>query len=177
MESMESDHALPSINPSEVGLNSFQNKREYEASRNLIETRSENQHPYQKVKEINSIWDQDPVDFSLRLYHPKPPKRNSREAIKPWIYDKYLRPIDPDILQRNSESPKKSVEKVILNSFLSGESEKSDSTDADNLFQTSFRVLTPNGARIEASKSMGYRNSLEQFKNPGSFDHRGVNNF
>ncbi|CAF0716745.1 unnamed protein product [Brachionus calyciflorus] len=130
---------------------SFQNKRDYESYRTLIETRK-------------------PIDFSVKLYHPKPLKRNSREAIKPWEYDKYLKPSD---LQNDKEVTKISADKAIVNSYLT---ENSESNNKENEidFEKSFRTLTPNGARIEASKNMGFRDGLEQFKNPQPYDFRGL---
>lgn len=165
--SMSSDHALQNSNDQHINLNTFRDKREYEASKNLVETRSDKQKPFKKLKEINSVWDVEPVDFSLKLYHPKPLKRNSREAIKPWTYDKYLKKPNVEIINEDSNN---SAEKVVLNNLISS----SENNEMVEDFQGSFRVLTPNEARIEASKHMGFRNGLEQFKNPQPFNHRGV---
>lgn len=148
----------------------FCSKRNFEASRSLIEIRSEKQKPYEKKKEINSIWDLEPIDFSVKLYHPKPPKRNSKEAIKPWTYDKYLRPIQQG---NNQLSEKNSADKCLVESYMNENYARNNSnTELD--FQKSFRVLTPNGARIQASKSMSFREGLEQYKNPKPHDFRGV---
>ena len=149
---------------------SFYNKRNFEAYRSLIETRSEKQKPFENKKEINSIWDLDPIDFSVKLYHPKPPKRNSKDAIKPWTYEKYLRPIQRD----NNQVPEKiSADKYIVESYMNQNYESNNSnTELD--FKKSFRALTPNGARIQASKSMSFREGLEKYKNPKPHDFRGV---
>lgn len=149
---------------------SFQNRREYEASKILVETRSENQKPYVKKKHANSIWDLEPIDFSVKLYHPKPPKRNSRDAIKPWTYDKYLKKFERSSSQ---ESEKYSAEKTLVNSYLT-ENSLISTFQSEVDFQKEFRPLTPNGARIEASKNMGFREGLDQFKNPLPHDFRGV---
>lgn len=149
---------------------SFYNKRNFEASRALIETRSENQKPFEKKKDIHSIWDVQPIDFSVKLYHPKPTKRNSKEAIKPWTYDKYLRPIQPG---ENQLPEKISADKHIVESYLN-ENYDYNKQDSEVDFQKSFRLLTPNGARVEASKQMGFRDGLEQYKNPRPHDFRGV---
>ncbi|RMZ94549.1 hypothetical protein BpHYR1_053157, partial [Brachionus plicatilis] len=167
--SLESSGSYQDLSASTLG---FFNKRNFEASRALIETRSENQKPFGKQKQISSIWDLQPVDFSVKLYHPKPPKRNSRDAIKPWTYDKYLRPIQS---QDNQQPEKISADKSIVESYLNENYDfNRQQSEAD--FEKSFRALTPNGARIEASKLMGFRDGLEQFKNPKPHDFRGLKN-
>lgn len=143
----------------------------------MIQVRSESKKPTIRVKEHFGVWDKEAVDLSWKLYQPNPPKRNTREAIKPWVYDKYLRSMD-DHLKVEKYNDKstyngKSIQEQVIDEFGSiGATESIP--DAGPEFQLAFRLPTPNGARIEASKIMGYRIGLNQFKNPKPYDFRGV---
>lgn len=186
-------------------LNTFNDRKTYEASKDLEQVRSKKSTEKELKQTPTSVWDIKPVDFSLRLYHPRPPKRNTREAIKPWTYDRYLRSM-PESSTSHDQSTTTTIgaklaNKVALN-FLLGyslsESLKNDPVDIDSSdaddnddeyydlahsldnssqFRSSFRLLTPNRARIEASKTMSFRDGLDQFKNPIPHDFRGVISF
>ena len=63
----------------------FDGKTSFDAERELMKNRSE--HFLIKEKEsIDDIWKRPPPDFRLQMFAPKPPKRNSREAMQPWKY-------------------------------------------------------------------------------------------
>ena len=150
----------------------------------MIQARSENKKPYVHTKEHFGAWDKEAVDLSWKLYQPNPAKRNTREAVKPWEYDKYLRCMD-DHLAMDKYNDKgsfkgKTIQEQVLEEFGSlaagvNESLSDEAVAANqNDFQLAFRLPTPNGARIEAAKVMGYRIGLNQFKNPKPYDFRGV---
>jgi hypothetical protein len=162
---------------SSIFRNSFQEKRNFEAIKNLIKTRSRNKKKTVVEEDNSDVWKRKPVDFTVKLYHPKPPKRNSRNAIKPWLYDKYLRKIENDSSDATNENkdPDEKVITDIMSSFYSNTNLDEYQSQTESLeFQSSFRCITPNADRIKMSKTMGYRDSLEQYKNPVPHDFRGV---
>lgn len=162
-------------NSQQVLVNTFQDKKDYEAFKNLIETRSDNAKPLKKLKDSTNVWDREPVDFTWKLYHPHPPKRNARESMKPWTYDKYLRPTNPDENEENNDkNKKKSVEQQIVDDFFNKTNNSNTEEKEEEDFQVSFRVPTPQAARIKASRTMSFREGLGQYKNPAPHDFRGV---
>jgi hypothetical protein len=119
------------------------------------------------------------VDLSWKLYQPKPPKRNTREAIRPWIYDKYLRSDEENAMIEKyfdkNEFKGKTIQELVLDE-VGSIGAKVNIPETKDEFQAAFRLPTPQGARIEASKTMGFRIGLDQFKNPKPHDFRGVLN-
>ena len=147
------------------------------AHKGLIETRSETKIPYTKEKENFGEWDKNAVDLSWKLYQPRPPKRNTREAIRPWIYDKYLRSDEENAMIEKyfdkNEFKGKTIQELVLDE-VGSIGAKVIVPETKDEFQAAFRLPTPQGARIEASKTMGFRIGLDQFKNPKPHDFRGV---
>ena len=153
--------------------NSFNDKTNLEASCLLIKTRSNSYKPTRRSKQIDSEWDKEPIDFTWKLYHPNPPKRNSRDAIKPWLYDNYLKGdkrIFYDSEQYSSvEGLEEKKNKILNNLFKS----KQDAAESDE-FKIRFKMTTPNAARLEAAKTMGFREGLDSYTDPKPHDFRGV---
>lgn len=141
----------------------IQDKLKFEASSHLVKLRNTSRNYEKKESEITNVWEKKPIDFSPRLYQPKPPKRNSKEAMKPWKYKTLMREKEASI-----NVPSKKCE-LGLNEYL-----VKKVSNMQPSFKTSFRLLTPNQARIEASKTMGFRDGLELYRNPKSHDFRGV---
>lgn len=63
----------------------FTSKTQYDANESLIQIRSENFSKLVPEKD-NDIWKRPPPDFRPQVFAPKPPKRNSREAMRPENY-------------------------------------------------------------------------------------------
>lgn len=156
--------------------NTLQDKINFEAFSNLIRHRGSARAKEKLLRSCedlssssSSIWDRKPIDFSPRLYQPKPPKRNSKEAMKPWKYGSK---------ETTSKQQSQEIEKppLDLSAYLSEKSKIDWQNDENSResFQGSFRLLTANRARIEASKTMGFRDGLDQYKNPMPHDFRGV---
>lgn len=157
--------------------NTLQDKINFEAFSNLIRHRGSARAKEKLLRSCedlssssSSIWDRKPIDFSPRLYQPKPPKRNSKEAMKPWKYGSK---------ETTSRQESQEIEKppLDLSAYLSEKSKIDWQQNDENSrasFQGSFRLLTANKARIEASKTMGFREGLDQYKNPMPHDFRGV---
>jgi len=63
----------------------FDAKTSYDAAETLLKSRSESflLKPPQKD---DDIWKRPPPDFRPQRFAPKPPKRNSRDAMQPWKY-------------------------------------------------------------------------------------------
>lgn len=102
----------------------------------------------QKARSLSSqslsIWDCKPVDFSRKKYDPHPPKRNARESIRPWTYDKHLRkPEDENIFWEKAPAKKKCNE-ILLEKSLGGYN--NEETDFDD-FNTSYRPRSPKSIR------------------------------
>jgi hypothetical protein len=162
---------------SSVFRNSFQEKRNFEAIKSLIKTRSRNKKKIIVQDDNSDVWKRKPVDFTVKLYHPNPPKRNSRNAIKPWLYDRYLRKTEnetSDVPIENQDPDKKVISDILTSFYSNTNLDEYQSTNKSIDFQSSFRCITPNADRIKISKTMGYRHSLEQYKNPVPHDFRGV---
>jgi hypothetical protein len=66
------------------------------------------------------------------------------------------------------------VDKLTENDAFRNNFDDNNNESNDSDFYTRFRVLTPNSARMNAAQSMGYRNGLEQYRIPKSYDHRPV---
>ncbi len=64
---------------------SFEGRISFDAHQDLSKTRSSNFHIRHPPKD-DDIWKIPPPDFRPQNFAPKPLKRNSREAMKPWKY-------------------------------------------------------------------------------------------
>lgn len=64
---------------------SFENQSSYDANRELTRLRDINFRLRPPSKD-DDIWKRPPPDFRPQCFEPRPPKRNSREAMKPWRY-------------------------------------------------------------------------------------------
>ncbi len=105
------------------------------------------------------IWRRPAPDFRPQVYNPRPPKRNSRDAVQPWKYTSLSEETEME------QSPQKSDSAALPRLF------QTRSVDEDR-FLTHFRILDPDGARMEASKS-GYF-PRGQYVMPKPHDFRGV---
>ncbi|KAK2157040.1 hypothetical protein LSH36_200g04082 [Paralvinella palmiformis] len=74
------EESLYAINPF-----NFDAKTSYEATESLLQTRAAAYERPEPPKD-HDIWKLPPPDFRPQCYEPRPPPRNSREAIKPWKY-------------------------------------------------------------------------------------------
>ena len=63
----------------------FEAKTSFNASDDLTQTRSKS-FTIRPAPVDDDIWKRPPPDFRPQVYAPKPPKRNSREAVQPWKY-------------------------------------------------------------------------------------------
>lgn len=144
-------------NESNIFKNSFNAKNDFIAYRKYCTDRSKNSKLPPKQLSTLSIWERKPVDFTWKIYQPKPPKRNTREAIKPWQYDKYLKPIDLTQVLTTENKYERSDESF-GNQFLAESLNKAFSLNQDSMefkeFSAYFRPLSPLKAKIEASKFM-----------------------
>lgn len=159
---------------SNKSLYKFNDRLNNESYKNLIDMRNKiflrMSHKDRSTSCQNmSIWEKKPVDFTRKLYDPHPPKRNTQAAIKPWEYDRFLRSAEDENIFWEKEEPKKTVASQVLDSAFSN---TYDNWQKD--FEASFRLETPNGARMNAAHSMSFREGLNQFKNPKDHDFRGL---
>jgi hypothetical protein len=161
------------INNRLLQLNSFfDDKNFYESMVNLIETRSKVSSNRNEIIKLNSnpnnndnnndnsndIWNYKPVDFTMKLYHPKPPLRNSKESMKPWLYQtEYEKNKEPKVNEELKEEK---------------EEEERGKRLAVNNFNATFRLITPSKARALAAKTKLVKEI--PYKNPKPHDFRGV---
>ena len=155
-------------NESMIYRNTFDCKLDYLASRSYFIDRSKNcsvplvDNEIKLTRSNTNVWDKKPVDFTWKNYHPKPPKRNTRDAIKPWMYNKYLRPIEPKEPEFNERS-----EENIANQFLAESINKAFHVNQESLgskdFEVLFRPTTPLSSKVDASKHMSFRDGLSQY--------------
>ena len=101
--------------------------------------------------------------------------------MKPWRYT------DEFTTRKSSEKEISAVEYInnlskefevdkLTESYTFGKdnSKEFEDNSSGSDFFAQIRLPRPNTARIEAAKTMGFRDGLEQFKNPKSYDHRPV---
>lgn len=94
-----------------------------------------------------NLWEKKPVDFTRKLYRPQPPKRNTRDAIRPWEYDKFLRTEEEEsIFWEKPEEKKKANELMIEKSFINNSSFEDWKKD----FERQFRVPDPLGKNFRS---------------------------
>jgi hypothetical protein len=160
-------------NTKPVNKSMFREKLEYDAYRKVIQERSVNIRPKLKYVDYTNVWNIRPVDFTMKLYHPRPPKRNSRDAIKPWEYDKYLKSASVDDLR--VAEPKKNAEELMVQAFIDQFGKEEDDEKEDEEFERMFRVVTPNEDRFDmAAKRKAYRAHLDKYHMWKPHDFRGV---
>ncbi len=113
----------------------FSGKTSFDATRELTKTRSENFkiNPPQKD---DDIWKRPPPDFRLQCFAPKPPKRNSREAMQPWKYG----------TMPGHKTQKRDKEKVFLPNIM-----QPTSSENERII-TQFHIMDADEARMVYSK-------------------------
>lgn len=175
MTQFESDFSTKNNNnSSESDLYKFKNKLDNESYSRLIEKRNQifirMGYKVDRSVSCQNLWEKKPVDFTRKLYRPQPPKRNTRDAIRPWEYDKFLRTEEEEsIFWEKPEEKKKANELMIEKSFINNSSFEDWKKD----FERQFRVPDPLEAKIQASKAMSFREGLDQYQNPKDHDFRG----
>lgn len=87
LDFMDFSSPSPTGSSSSVGLIpfGFNSKTNYDANESLIQIRSDNFHKNIPVKE-EDIWKRPPPDFRPQVFAPRPPKRNTQESQRPWLY-------------------------------------------------------------------------------------------
>lgn len=176
--------SLNNINTSSelnIYKNTFDARNDYLANKEYFNDRSQNSKLPKNPVRVNSIWERKPVDFTWKLYHPKPPKRNSREAIKPWQYDKFLKPIE-SLHSSSSFNLSEKSEENFGNKYLSESLNKMFNLKEESLdlreFSTLFKPLTASKDKIDTAKTMSYRDGLDQYEGSiNKFHPREVRNF
>ena len=133
----------------------FEARTSYNATEDLLNTRSAN-YRFRPPPPDNNIWKRPPPDFRPQVYAPKPPKRNSRDAVKPWKYG--TKPGEKEEVTRE--------ESVKLPLILQAKSQD------ENPFVTHFNILDPYQAKILGAKYGSYKPGA--YKMPQPHDFRGV---
>lgn len=148
---------LGSRSTSAVGTESFgfHAKTKHDASESLIQVRSAKFRRKNTVLD-EDIWKKPPPDFRPQIFAPKPPKRNSRESMKPWNYGTI--PGQREIIKR--------PDRTVLPYMLQNHQEK------EKDFATLFRIERPFTAKKEFVKSG--KNEEGQYIMPKPHDYRQV---
>ncbi len=136
---------------------SFDGRTSFDAQQDLSKTRSSNFHIRPPPKD-DDIWKKPPPDFRPQNFAPKPPKRNSREAMQPWKYGTL-----PGI-----RSGGKKEQKVFLPHILQLEPKEEEPAD----FVTRFHVLDSSEAKQEGVRSLQF--PAGDYHNPKIHDFRPV---
>jgi hypothetical protein len=151
--------------------NNFDIVERCDTKRSLTQIRSANCVSTGKSNQCTSeIWNRAPIDFSLKLYHPQWSKRNLKKSLKLSSREK-----------KSSANLKYELNdydsiKALIYPFIFANEQRIMKTEQP-IFYTSFRLKTSSTACIEASKSMGFRDGLEQYRNPKPHDFRGVKRY
>lgn len=146
----------PTGTSSSVGLIpfGFQSKTNYDANESLIQIRSESFQKHTPVQE-EDIWKRPPPDFRPQIFAPKPPKRNSRESQKPWLYG---------TIPGQRESVKRVRPKVIPHLLK-------PKTEENKGLVTYFHIDRPFTAKKKFVREGMYEKG--EFVNPAPHDFRG----
>ncbi|KAL4227254.1 hypothetical protein ACF0H5_012700 [Mactra antiquata] len=132
----------------------FHSKTNYDANESLIQMRSEN---FDKVvvPKVEDIWTRPPPDFRPQKFAPNPPKRNSRESQRPWLYG---------TIPGQRESIKRNRPKVIPHLLQEKKTE-------DKGLVTYFHIDRPFTAKKKFVRDGMYE--AGEFNNPKPHDFRG----
>lgn len=157
MDFMDFSSPSPSGTSSSVALVSFgfDSKTNYDANESLIQIRSDN-FTKKVVEKEEDIWTRPPPDFRPQKFAPNPPKRNSREAQRPWLYG---------TIPGQREFVKRERTKVIPHLLKPKEKE-------DRGLVTLFHIDRPFTAKKKFVREG--MNVKEQYTNPSPHDFRGV---
>ena len=133
----------------------FDSRTGFDAFQTLTLTRSEN-FELKPPPIDNDIWKRPPPDFRPQNFAPKPPKRNSRDAMKPCRYGTI--PGKREIYKR----PRITVLPHILN----------PKSPEGTRFHTRFNIPDSYEAKLKMAQEL--TNKTEQYKNPQLHDFRQV---
>ena len=133
----------------------FPSKTNYDANESLIQIRSEN-FERKVVDKEEDIWKRPPPDFRRQCYAPRPPKRNSAESMKPWIYGTI--PGQREIIKR----PRRKIIPHLLQS----------PREEQTKFNTYFHIERPFTAKKKSV--LEGTNDPGEYENPKPHDFRGV---
>lgn len=104
-----------------------------------------------------------PPDFRPQVYAPKPPRRNSRDAVKPWNYQARF---DDDPPRSKGNPPK-------LPEIYAPSKPGSSLIKEKPPFIRNFRISDSNDAKLELVKKFKeVEGSVEPYKQPGPHDFR-----
>ncbi|XP_074659314.1 putative uncharacterized protein C7orf78 [Tubulanus polymorphus] len=148
------DTELTTINPF-----GFSSQTAYNAKENLLKCRSDTYLIRHEPPDVD-IWSRKPPDFRPQSFAPKPPPRNSREAMKPW---RYTNASDGYYNWRLSEKR----DGLVLPSLL-----RPSWQDPRPKFRTKFDFPDPHEARVDAVKTKTFKQG--PYTNPKPHDHRGL---
>ena len=133
----------------------FHSKTNYDANETLIQIRSDTF--VRKPEPVDDdIWKRPPPDFRPQKFAPNPPKRNSRESQRPWLYGTI--PGQREIIKR----PRRKVIPHLLKPKDEGEKK----------LVTLFHIDRPFTAKKKFVREGMY--SAGEYNNPKPHDHRGV---
>lgn len=133
----------------------FTSKTQYDANESLIQIRSENFSKLVPEKD-NDIWKRPPPDFRPQVFAPKPPKRNSREAMRPENYGTF---------PGKHVTVKRPVRNVIPHMLRPAKPD-------EGRMSLRFHIDRPFTAKKRFVREGMYK--AGQFKNPQPHDFRGV---
>ncbi|KAI8489097.1 hypothetical protein Bbelb_330820 [Branchiostoma belcheri] len=136
----------------------FHSKTEFDAKNALLLTRSDTFLLIKPPKQ-EDIWRRKPPSFCYDAYDPKPPTRNSREAMQPWRYGTF-----PGDWKRQKEEMQKQSQELVLPNILKPKKPQSP------VFQTRFKIHDPFEAKKDSVKRLTFKK--DQFENPTPHDFR-----
>ena len=140
----------------------FEAKRSYDATQELSKSRDNNFRLRPRVKD-EDIWKRAPPDFRPQCFEPKPPKRNSRDAMKPWRYGSHgARQRDLELSDEQRED-----DDIKLPELMNA---RETNKEAD--FVTRFHVMDPAEARADSVRKGMF--GRQMYTHPKHHDHREV---
>lgn len=166
-QSEDIDHENNRDNKSNSRHYGFESKTLLDAFGDLLVERS--QHFTTAPPPLNrDIWKRKPPDFTPRVYDPKPPKRNSREAIQPW---KYFSASDQRMLERKAAAS--DGEECCLPQIFR-DTATGDANDANKCdeFVTRFKTIGQFDAKVLFVRHGMRRRSA--YRMPKPHDFRGL---
>lgn len=134
-----------------------------------------------RKNEKYDVWSIRPLDLQPQAFEPRPPKRNSREAVRPWTYG----PQSDRVNAGNTLAATESVHKIpaentkrkeealkALQNFRDVDhcGQKSAHEDEDGELKLHFRPMDPHEARIDFVRRG--RHPPGKYEMPKVFNHR-----
>jgi len=123
---------------------------------------------------VYNVWKLKPPDFNPQIFEPTPPKRNSRDAIRPWTYDANTTTPSLEEMRENRRANTKRTDHLLQQLERQHSSippQTAPCGNSNRSMRLRFRIDDPHEARIRFVKTGCFKKP--PYTNPKPHDHRG----